>query len=92
MEVGDMMTHGSRVALEYLITAVVGIYRATERLQTGQGIWADGNRGQTQILAYARYKLESVQRRDRVSNKRNHVCVSDHWGKRITLCLTCMFL
>jgi len=37
MEVGGMMTHGSVVAREYGIPAIVGVQQATERLKTGQG-------------------------------------------------------
>ena len=51
MEVGGMMTHGSVVAREYGIPAVVGVDRSTERLQTGQRIRVDGNSGQIQLIA-----------------------------------------
>ena len=46
MEVGGMMTHGSVVAREYGIPAVVGVHEATRRLHTGQRIRVDGNSGQ----------------------------------------------
>jgi pyruvate,water dikinase len=45
MEVGGMMTHGSVVAREYGIPAVVGVHEATRRLHTGQRIRVDGNSG-----------------------------------------------
>ncbi|MEW5870824.1 MAG: PEP/pyruvate-binding domain-containing protein [Chloroflexota bacterium] len=45
MEVGGMMTHGSVVAREYGIPAVVGVPRATERLRTGQRVRVDGATG-----------------------------------------------
>ncbi len=45
MEVGGMMTHGSVVAREYGIPAVVGVTQATTRLQTGQRIRVDGSSG-----------------------------------------------
>ncbi|MEA3335150.1 MAG: PEP/pyruvate-binding domain-containing protein [Chloroflexota bacterium] len=45
MEVGGLMTHGSVVAREYGIPAVVGVHRATSRLQTGQRIRVDGSTG-----------------------------------------------
>lgn len=45
MEVGGMMTHGSVVAREYGIPAVVGVQQATTRLRTGQQVRVDGNRG-----------------------------------------------
>ncbi len=44
-EVGGMMTHGSVVAREYGIPAVVGVDRATERLKTGQWVRVDGTTG-----------------------------------------------
>lgn len=50
MEVGGMMTHGSVVAREYGIPAVVGVDRATERLQTGQRVRVDGGSGRVDIL------------------------------------------
>ncbi len=45
MEVGGMMTHGSVVAREYGIPAVVGVTQATTRLRTGQRVRLDGNSG-----------------------------------------------
>ncbi len=45
MEVGGLMTHGSVVAREYGIPAVVGVHQATTRLQTGQRIRVDGSAG-----------------------------------------------
>ena len=50
MEVGGLMTHGSVVAREYGIPAVVGVTQATERLQTGQRVRVDGTAGQVMIL------------------------------------------
>jgi pyruvate,water dikinase len=50
METGGMMTHGSVVAREYGIPAVVGVHQATERLQTGQRIRVDGASGIIEIL------------------------------------------
>ncbi|MEK7329156.1 MAG: PEP-utilizing enzyme, partial [Chloroflexota bacterium] len=50
MEVGGMMTHGSVVAREYGIPAVVGVHEATSRLQTGQRVRVDGNAGRVSIL------------------------------------------
>jgi len=50
-EVGGMMTHGSVVAREYGIPAVVGVDRATQRLHTGQRIRLDGTSGQIVLLA-----------------------------------------
>ncbi len=50
MEVGGMMTHGAVVAREYGIPAIVGVDKATMRLQTGQRIRVDGSSGQILIL------------------------------------------
>ena len=51
MEVGGMMTHGSVVAREYGIPAVVGVHNATTRLKTGQRVRVDGSNGVVEILA-----------------------------------------
>jgi phosphohistidine swiveling domain-containing protein len=50
MEVGGMMTHGSVVAREYGIPAVVGVQHATERLKTGQRVRVDGSSGKVTVL------------------------------------------
>lgn len=50
MEVGGMMTHGSVVAREYGIPAVVGVHQATLRLKDGQRIRVDGTTGRIAIL------------------------------------------
>lgn len=49
-EVGGMMTHGSVVAREYGIPAVVGVHQATTRLKDGQKIRLDGTTGKIMIL------------------------------------------
>ncbi len=49
-EVGGMMTHGSVVAREYGIPAVVGIHQATTRLKTGQRVRLDGTQGVILLL------------------------------------------
>jgi phosphohistidine swiveling domain-containing protein len=49
-EVGGMMTHGSVVAREYGIPAVVGVHQATSRLKDGQRIRIDGTTGKIMIL------------------------------------------
>lgn len=51
MEIGGVVTHGSVVAREYGIPAVVGIQNATTRLQTGQRVRVDGNMGKVTILS-----------------------------------------
>lgn len=50
MEVGGAMTHGSVVAREYGIPAIVGVRGATTALQTGQRVRVDGNRGVIEVL------------------------------------------
>jgi rifampicin phosphotransferase len=50
MEVGGLMTHGSVVAREYGIPAVVGLEKITERLQNGQRIRVDGSSGVVSII------------------------------------------
>jgi pyruvate,water dikinase len=50
MEVGGLMTHGSVVAREYGIPAVVGVSQATQRLKTGQRVRVDGSSGLVVIL------------------------------------------
>jgi pyruvate,water dikinase len=45
MEIGGMMSHGSVVAREYGIPAVVGVAGATRQLQTGQRVRVDGENG-----------------------------------------------
>lgn len=49
-EVGGMMTHGSVVAREYGIPAVVGVHQATQQLKTGQRIRLDGTTGKIVVL------------------------------------------
>jgi len=49
-EVGGLMTHGSVVAREYGIPAVVGVHEATDRLVTGQRIRLDGTTGAIEVL------------------------------------------
>jgi rifampicin phosphotransferase len=50
MEVGGLMTHGSVVAREYGIPAVVGVHEVTQRLHTGQRVRVDGSRGAVTVL------------------------------------------
>ncbi len=50
METGGMMTHGSVVAREYGIPAVVGVNRATEILRDGQKVRVDGSSGKVFLL------------------------------------------
>jgi len=50
MEVGGVMTHGSVVAREYGIPAVVGVLNATQIIKTGQRIRVEGDSGYVEIL------------------------------------------
>lgn len=50
MEVGGMMTHGSVVAREYGIPAVVGVSQATTRLTDGECVRVDGSNGTVTVL------------------------------------------
>jgi pyruvate,water dikinase len=50
MDQGGLLSHGSIVAREYGIPAVVNVGPATEIIRTGQRIEVDGNRGQVRIL------------------------------------------
>jgi pyruvate,water dikinase len=50
MEVGGMMTHGSVVAREFGIPAVVGVHRATERIKTGQRLRVNGSTGEITLI------------------------------------------
>jgi pyruvate,water dikinase len=45
MEIGGIMSHGSVVAREYGIPAVVGVAGATQQLRTGQRVRVDGENG-----------------------------------------------
>jgi phosphohistidine swiveling domain-containing protein len=50
VEIGGLLSHGSVVAREYGIPAVVNIPAATRVIKTGQSIRVDGNRGQVILL------------------------------------------
>jgi rifampicin phosphotransferase len=50
MEVGGLMTHGSVVAREYGIPAVVGVPDATRLIRTGQRVRVDGDTGVVEVL------------------------------------------
>ncbi len=52
-EVGGMMTHGSVVAREMGIPAVVGVAGATGRIRTGDRVRVDGDRGVVLVVAGA---------------------------------------
>jgi rifampicin phosphotransferase len=61
MEVGGLMTHGSVVAREYGIPAVVGLEKITERLHNGQRIRVDGSSGVVSILVDQQKKKEEEE-------------------------------
>ena len=50
MEIGGALAHGSVVAREYGIPAVVGVRASTQKIKTGQRVRVDGNRGIVEIL------------------------------------------
>jgi rifampicin phosphotransferase len=50
MDIGGALAHGSVVAREYGIPAVVGVRESTTKLQTGQRVRVDGNRGIIEII------------------------------------------
>lgn len=50
VDVGGLLSHGSVVAREYGLPAVVNVGLATKFIKTGQTIRADGNRGVVTIL------------------------------------------
>ncbi len=49
-EVGGMMTHGSVIAREYGLPAVVGVENATKLIKDGQRIRLNGTEGYVEIL------------------------------------------
>ena len=49
-DIGSILAHGSIVAREYGIPAVLGIGDVTQRVRSGQRIAVDGNRGTVTIL------------------------------------------
>ncbi|GAA5528231.1 phosphoenolpyruvate synthase [Herpetosiphon gulosus] len=49
-EVGGLMTHGSVIAREYGLAAVVGVENATKLIQDGQQIRVDGTAGSIELL------------------------------------------
>jgi rifampicin phosphotransferase len=51
MEVGGLLTHGSVVAREYGIPAVVGVHQATTRLVDGQRVRVDGSVGRVTVIS-----------------------------------------
>jgi pyruvate,water dikinase len=50
MEMGGAMSHGSIVAREYGIPAVVGVPGATERIESGQVLTVDGSAGTVRVM------------------------------------------
>ncbi len=50
MDMGGLLSHGSIVAREYGIPAVVNVGLATKMIETGQMIQVDGDRGEVRIV------------------------------------------
>lgn len=50
MDMGGLLTHGSIIAREYGIPAVVNVGTATQVITTGQRLQVDGNRGVVRIV------------------------------------------
>ena len=50
MDFGGMLSHGSVVAREYGVPAVVNVGAGTKRIRTGQRVRVDGNAGVVTIL------------------------------------------
>jgi pyruvate,water dikinase len=50
-DVGGILSHGSIVAREYGIPAVLGTGNITERIVSGQRISVDGDQGTAEILS-----------------------------------------
>jgi pyruvate,water dikinase len=62
MEMGGMMSHGSIVAREYGIPAVVGVPGATTAIQTGQLVTVDGERGVVRLTSDQRAADSGAER------------------------------
>ena len=52
-DIGSILAHGSIVAREYGIPAVLGVGDATQRIKSGQKIAIDGDRGLATLLGDA---------------------------------------
>ena len=50
IEEGGLLSHGAVVAREYGIPAIVGVRDVMTKLQTGQRVRVDGNRGVVEML------------------------------------------
>lgn len=59
-EVGGLMTHGSMVAREYGIPAVVGVIDATKKIKIGQRIRVHGDTGYVELLDEAKILEDSA--------------------------------
>jgi phosphoenolpyruvate synthase/pyruvate phosphate dikinase len=49
-DIGSILAHGSIVAREYGIPAVLGVGDATQRIKTGDRLEVDGSRGMVKVL------------------------------------------
>ncbi len=61
-EVGGLMTHGSVVAREYGIPAVVGVLDATKQIKTGQRVRVHGDAGYIELLTSKDKEMELTSR------------------------------
>ncbi|WP_435073758.1 PEP-utilizing enzyme [Halorubrum sp. HHNYT27] len=67
-DIGGPLSHGSIIAREYAIPALLGTSVATERIRDGQQLTVDGNGGTVTILVLLQanrdYDNESVHQRE----------------------------
>ena len=75
-EVGGLMTHGSVVAREYGIPAVVGVEMATSQMKTGQRIRVNGDAGYVEVIDMPSYPEAAV---DEVIKNCPADCI--HWAE-----------
>lgn len=50
VDMGSALSHGSTVAREYGLPAVVNVHDGTRRIRTGDLVQVDGTRGEVRIL------------------------------------------
>ncbi len=62
-DVGGILAHGSIIAREYCIPAVMGTGNATQRIAQGQVITVDGNRGVVELGEVLHEAADSTQQR-----------------------------
>ena len=72
-DIGGVMSHAAIVAREYGLPAVVGTGLGTQRIQTGQRIRVDGNRGVVELIEEGRNERADQDR----------IYARAGWGQRI---------